>query len=480
MARYLAMAALALGVLRCGSSQDPREATLRSAFARADEALLAERPALVAGRYALMATGLQPYYRGSLAIFLRDWRDPAVGLSASRFAVDAPLVLGVGDPHVENFGALLGRDGTVALETNDLDGADRLPYLWDLRRLTVGLCVAALASNPDDDAAHRVTAAAARDIARSAAAAYAEAITPGAPELRVTDGGDAPLLVDLFRRANRDAPHHVELTNLTTLDAAGHRRLLRGTPDPTTPTGIFHDLPAWAYASLPALFTRYRASLTAPPEPAFFTVLDAVREFGSGVASWPRVRLLVVLRGDTDAADDDVIVEVKEQTDSTVPGGPPPNVWFDDDPSRVAAARRTIWSRPDAEPLWGTTTWFGLPLQVRRESEGNKGVKVANLTGAMGTPDAMRALARVLGAMLARSHRRSLPTPTPQALAIARDPQGFADEQADVSVAYATRVAADWALFQDLLRRDGPTLGFAPLGTDGPSAPVRALFTPAR
>ncbi len=474
--RRLRGCAVALGLLlACAGPGEDRDALLRSAFTRADASLLAQRPALMAGRYALMTTSPVAFYRGSLALFLRDWRDGAMDLSRSAFAVDAPMPLGVGDPHVENFGALRARDGTLALEPNDLDAADRVPYLWDLRRLTIGLCVAAFTANPDDAAARQASVAAARDVAREAALAYAAAIQPAAPEVRVTEGGGVPVLDDLFRRGQRDAQRRAELDELTVV-TAGARRLRRGPPDASEPTSALADLPPWAIDSLPDLLARYRSTLTSPPDHRYFAVLDAARQFGGGVASWPRVRLLVLLRGPTDADDDDVIVEVKEQTDSITPGGPPPTVYFDDIPSRVAAARATLWSRPDADPLWGTATWLGLAVQVRTESEAHKGVRIDRLTGAAGTPDGLRGLARVLGAMLARAHRRSLPSPAPQAAVVARSPSAFADEQAEVSMRYVAQVMNDWQRFGALVRTTGPTLGFQALPEDAPSSPARALF----
>jgi hypothetical protein len=474
MARLTLLALLSALALRCGG--DDRDALLRSTFARADDALARSRPALLAGRYALMASSPVSFYRGALALYLRDWRDGAMELSRSRFAVDDPMPLGVGDPHVENFGTLQGPDGRLTLEPNDLDGADRVPYLWDLRRLTVGLCVAARASNPDSASANAVTAAAARDIARDAARAYADALAAPLPaEASVTAGDGVPMLADLFRRAQRDADRRTELSDLSAMTGTT-RALRRGVIDPEEPTATLADLPPWAVASLPALFERYRATLREPPEAAYFTVLDAARQFGSGVASLPRIRLLVLVRGPTDAPDDDVIVEVKEQTDSITPGGVPPGVYFDGISSRVLAARDALWSRPDADPRWGAALWFGLPVQLRTETEAAKSLRVARMTGALGTPDALRALARLLGAQLARIHRRTLPSPAPHAAVIARAPDAFADEQADLSVRYAAQVFDDHARFQRLIAALGPTLGALPSPDDVASSPVRALF----
>jgi uncharacterized protein (DUF2252 family) len=467
------LAALASGSLACGGGD--RDATIVTTFVRADEALLRTRPALVEGRYARMAASPVDFYRGSLALYLRDWRDGALELSFSRFAVDLPMPLGVGDPHVENFGTLLGRDGRLTFEPNDLDGADRVPYLWDLRRLTVGLCVAARAANAGDPVAQRVSAGAAREVARAAALAYADAMRAAEPGPALTEGGGVALLEDLFRRARRDAVRRDELATLTVL-TAGARSLRRGVVDPEEPAHTLTELPPWVRASLPALLERYRSTLTSPPDGAYLTVLDAAREHGSGVASWPRVRVLALLRGPSDSHDDDVIVEVKEQTDALVPGGPPPGVYFDDVPSRVLAARAALWSRPDADPLWGATTWFGVPVQVRTETAASKSLRVARMTGALGTPEALGALATTLGALLGRAHRRSLPTPAPQALVLGQDRSGFADEQAEVSSRYAAQVLDDWQRFGRLLRERGPTLGFTPQPEDAPSSPARELF----
>jgi uncharacterized protein (DUF2252 family) len=464
----------ALWTLACVGGDGARDETVRSVFGRADEALLRSRPALTASRYARMAASPVAFYRGQVALFLRDWRDAAMGLSRSSFAHDLPMPLGVGDPHVENFGTLVGRAGDVTLEANDLDGADRVPFLWDLRRLTVGLCVAARASNGDSLSAQRALADASGAVVRAAALAYADGLRleATAPRAEVPVG---TVLDDLFRRARRDVPRRTELTDRTTL-TAGVRRLVRGPIDPDDPTNVQTELPAWATASLPALLASYRLTLPSPPDAGYFTVLDAVREFGSGVASLPRVRVIALVRGPTDAPDDDVLLEVKEQTDAITPGAPPPTVYAESVPARVLAARAALWSRADADPLWGTGVWFGAPVQVRRETGGAKSVRVARMTGPLGTPEALTALAQVLAARLAHMHRRTLPSPAPQLARIAANPQEFAREEADVAVRYAAVVFDDHARFARLVLTYGPTLGFPYDPVDVPNAAIRSLF----
>src|SRR5262249_35398395 len=133
-------------------------------------------------------------------------------------------------------------------------------------------------------------------------------------------------------------------------------------------------------------------------------LLDAVREFGSGVASWPRLRAILLVRGPTDDPADDVLLELKEVGDSGIAGLYPPGVYHDSVGQRVVHSARGAWARADAEPLWGWTDLLGFPCQIRRESEGQKNVRVARMAGGEGTPEAIAALATTLGTLVARVH----------------------------------------------------------------------------
>lgn len=448
-------------VAHCGGETlDARDARIVEALTAADLPLLRSRPSLVAGRYARMAAAPYDFYRGSLALFLRDWRDASMSLSRSAFSLDNPQPLALGDPHPENFGTLLGADGVLRLEANDLDAVDRLPYLWDLRRLTVGLCLAARLANPDDPVARTATRAAARSIAEEAARSYADALRGAVPA--ITEGAGSTLLDDLFRRARRDASSRTELAALTVMNGPA-RRLRRGAPDPEDPQNRLVDLPSWARDALPGTLSSYQRTLQVSVAQGFFTVLDAAREFGSGVASWPRARVLVLVRGESDGPDDDLVLDLKELADPLSPGSLPPAVWWNDVGARVASGR-TAWSRPDAEAFWSVSIWLGMPVQIRAEREAHKTVRVSRMNGPAGAPASLRALARSLGSLLARAHGRTLPDGRHpgEAIAsvIARDPAGFVREQGEVSEAYATTVLEDAARFRALVATRGPRLGF--------------------
>ncbi|MEJ7727691.1 MAG: DUF2252 family protein [Polyangiaceae bacterium] len=471
-------------VAGCDGGEDARTAELVNVLAGADEALIRTRPELCAGKYQRMAGDPYSFFRGSLALWLHDLRLDTEGAARSAYALDGPLPLALGDPHPENFGTLEAGDGTLALEPNDFDAADRAPYLNDVRRLTVGLALAARLSNPDDAEAAAAASAAAGEIARSAAASYATEIAAfagGGARPRYDASGGGAFIEDLFDRAEEDLESREELEELTEVEA-GARRLRRGVLDDAEPTAGLADLPGAALQALPQALRDYRLTLLAPPEPAYFTLVDAARDFGSGVASWPRVRALILVRGESDAVEDDVVLEIKELPDSGVAGLYPPGVHADSPEARVLATSRGAWARPDGERLWGTTRWLGLPAQVRREAEAHKTVRLDRMEDAEGTPQALTALATRLGALLARVHASPFEGDgdTGAAAAIAErigaGGAAFAAEQAELSVRYAALVVADWERFGAALADLGPLLGVEVEPGDVPSPDLQALL----
>lgn len=482
------------GAIACdGSGVEAREAQVASIIASADESFIRTRPALSAGKYTRMALRLFDFYRGTLPLYRNDLRTGTTAAGVSSFALELPLVPSLGDPHPENFGALRASDGSLALEPNDFDAADRGPYLWDVRRLAAGLALATYESNPDDAEARLDATDARSRIVRSAVSSYRAGIEDaarGTPPGRFgeTDDGarSTAILRDIFERSKKDASARSELDELTVLDSGAsglppspRRTIKRGALDPEDLQSVHADLPPIALATLPAALERYRQTLIAPPPMEWFTLLDAVRVFGSGVASFPRVRVLVLVRGPSDDPADDVLLELKEIGDSGTSGLYPPGVFSDTVMDRIVATSRGAWARPDAEPLWGTTPWLGLPCQVRLESEGQKGIRVARLTGKLGTPEAIEAMGVVIAAIVARVHA-SGPDGLENARAIykrlAIDPERFVDEQTDAGLAYAELVRADHLRFLRSLYRSGLRLGIPFDPADAPSPDFAALL----
>ena len=86
------------------------------------------------------------FFRGTLYLWATRW--PVV----CRELCGAPVVLAVGDLHVENFGTWRDAEGRLVFGVNDFDEAFELPYASDLVRLAASAILAArdakLASGP--------------------------------------------------------------------------------------------------------------------------------------------------------------------------------------------------------------------------------------------------------------------------------------------------------------------------------------------
>lgn len=446
--RVLAFCAL---LSACAPPKDEREARVANVLSRADEVLIRTRPELMAGKYRRMATNAFDFYRGALPLAVADWE--AGRISPSGFTNATLPVNGLGDPHPENFGLLLGRDGVFNFEPNDFDAASRVPYLFDVRRLVVGLGVGARQRNPDVHVAA---------IGRAAAQAYADAMLSG--DAGVIDApGDSEVLQDLWERGTEDLADRKELNELTRLDG-GARHFIRDPPDPGEPGSLLADVPVGLELN-PVV-----ARLESP-------VLDTVRQFGSGVASWPRLRFLVLLDGPTSARDDDVIVEVKELAEAPSAAWYRPYAVALDTPSRIETSIRRAWWRPDADPRWYTTGWNGLPVQVRTESEANKGVNVSKWSGVRASETELAKLGAVLGTLLARVHLRSEPEVIASIRAqLGRGPDVFALEQSNFADAESAQVFADFTRFRHALDELGPTLGIMQDPRELPQGFQREVF----
>jgi len=476
----LLVAPWAASLLACaeGSTVDAREVEIAAVIAAADESLIRSRPALIDVKYRRMAETPYNFLRGSIALFRNDMRSGSTAFGASRFALATPLVPSLGDPHLENFGLLRAADGSLALEPNDFDAADRAPYLWDVRRFASALAAASLISTPNDrDGARRVVTAAMKGYV-SALHRRAKGVAPERFSRQSDSATQNAVVQDLFTRADRDAKQRLELAEYTEL-RDGVRMFRRGRFDPEDPESVLAPLPDRARQLIPQAVHQWQRSLALPLPEGAAEVLDAVREFGGGVASLARIRVLILLRGESDSPDDDVIVQLKELVDSGIAGLFPPGVYHGSPGQRVIATSRAAWSRPDAEPFWGATMWMGLPCQIRREAADQKSVRVARLTGDRAGADVLSRLGETLGALLARVHAAGSDGPAhAQTIArvIANEPDGFVDEQVQFALSYADQTLADHARFVRALARYGSRLGIPYDSADAPGDDFAALI----
>jgi hypothetical protein len=94
-------------------------------------------PADIERKHQAMAGAVFPFFRATFYRWAQMW--PTVAGDVA----NAPLVLGVGDLHVENFGLWRDAEGRLVWGINDFDEAYKIPYTADLVRLVASAMLAA-------------------------------------------------------------------------------------------------------------------------------------------------------------------------------------------------------------------------------------------------------------------------------------------------------------------------------------------------
>jgi len=87
-------------------------------------------------KHELMAESPFPFLRATYYRWVQLWEQSAAGLART------PLVLAVGDLHIENFGTWRDADGRLVWGVNDFDETAELPLALDLTRLAVSVFLA--------------------------------------------------------------------------------------------------------------------------------------------------------------------------------------------------------------------------------------------------------------------------------------------------------------------------------------------------
>lgn len=474
----LPLAALLLAACGPVDADRARQGWLVEQLYRDNRVWLSRDPQLLAWKYQAMAAAPYDFVRGSAGVWFADQARSGADRVPTRFALGpttAQLLL-VGDPHPENFGTMLPGPGPgpdqpgdpdadeLRIELNDLDAAAFGPWGLDLRRAALGLSVLAGSLDGCDDTCID-------EAVGALAGGYADAAT-GARDL--APGDDAALgavLSDRLEDARSEGPARKKLDSYTTIDENGQRRLLRDAAPAADGTGMVAPT-----TQEQDQLARLAGQLVAAG-PADFRLLDAVRRYGSGVASLPVVRYVLLWDRGQQGPEDDDLLNLREVVDPpTLPGlgGSVPGL-FDSQADRAGRAPALVWSVADADALmtgltdgeqtFKATSWSSWFQRVDR-------VKLAGRwdEGSLGPAD-LAALGAAMGGLLAQAHGRA-PTASGTAAgpALAAELKQRRTELVEETVAAAqadrSRALADHALFVDALQSYGPLLG-AELPTEG-------------
>lgn len=386
---------------RKAADRDPVKAVLA-----ANATLAGRDAALIAQKYALLADNDFSFFRGTAYLFAADAAaDPTLAT-----ALRIPLQ---GDLHLENMGTYRTAGGAVAYDMNDFDEAATGPYTWELARMAVSIRLAARAlqlKGKDELVAHFL-------------AAYQRELKGlGATKLDQPLTG-AGLGTDALA-AIAEATHATRPDFLADMGANSRFKTSKKLRPVT-----------------PAIAEQVGAALQAYAQgrsegAGFFRVKDVASRI-AGTASLGRYRYVAWIEGPTAGPQDDVILEIKEQTAPILQ----PQI-AGDPAGRVRDAQRHFL--PGADPLLGTTRMAGIAFLVRELSPAKAGVELASLN----SPARFSAHLDSVALVAARAHARS-----GKAAAILSELGTKAEAIAAFAERYADQVEADRAAFKASLAR---------------------------
>lgn len=438
----------------------PRGEQILSVFGTAFGELLAADPAAFRVKFRKMAASAFAFYRGTACLFYADLDDGDGGASSADGAnsgKDSGAYLTErtsrvwihGDLHAENFGTYLDANGRLIFNVNDFDEAYVGPFTWDLKRFAASVALIGYTKALGDDVISRLV--------RTYADAYRERIRrlaagEAVPPLTL-DTADGPLLDALHSARNRT---RVGLLDSMTEVRDYDRRFLPG-------RGAF----ALDEATREQVLTAFSGYLeTLPPasliRPDSHRVKDVVgrRGIGIGSAGLPSYNLL--LEGNTDALENDVVLYIKQGqtpavsrhiTDPAIGG------YFRHEGHRTVISQRALQAH--ADPWLGWTAFEEVGQLVAEVSPYAVDLDWSDLDDPAQIEAVVADLGRATATMHAAADDESghslVPFSTEDAIDAAigdsdADGKAFAETLVDFAHSYGARARADHQIFVDLFR----------------------------
>ncbi len=399
-------------------------------------------PELLPIGHGRMAASAFSFYRGSAGLMAHDLVGcPVTGL-------DAQIC---GDAHAANFGLYGTPSGRIIIDINDFDETVRGPWEWDLKRLATSLVLAGrTGSNVGDKASRK----AARDSAKAyrkawknlAAQPFVDSWAALGDEDTIAEA-EAEALFDDFQEAADEAARNtsekVARKNTERLDDGTWRFVAK----PPVLTPVSEEVRQAVFDALPAYYGTLRRS--SQPLAQRYRPRDvAMRVVGTGSVG---MRAYVVLmEGNEDEA---LILQVKQAGPSALApylpdhgpsGGEAHEVvgHVEGHAERIVLGARRVQAETDQ--LFGWADVAGTPYIVR-QFRNRKGSIDASLL----TADHLDDYARLVGALLARAHSRTL---DPRVMdGYLRKGKEFDEALADFATTYAAQVETDHAEMLDLI-----------------------------
>ena len=420
-----------------------RTTEILNVFNNAFGGLMTGDPAAFQSKFRKMAATPFAFFRGSACLFYHDLREEKengtyLDPRTSRIWIH-------GDLHAENFGTYMNAHGRLIFNVNDFDESYIGPFTWDLKRFAASIALIGYGKALSDEQISRLVKVFARSYRENI---HAMASSSDDVAGFTLDTAKGPLLECLrsarlqSRVATLDADTHIH----------GHERHF------SKKDGVIEIDEATKEKVIDA-FDRYLATLPSPKQRGSCSVKDVVsrRGVGIGSAGLPTYNLLVA--GDNEALEGDVIIYMKQSQPSAVSSqiqDSKAQRYFKHEGHRTVTLQRSLQAH--ADPWLGWTEIDGKGYMVTEVSPFALDIEWADIND----PDEIVSVVADLGQAVAIMHKAAdeegegslVPFAIDQAIdeAIGSDGTMFEGFLEEFAFQYSDRVRGDHRLFVDAFR----------------------------
>jgi uncharacterized protein (DUF2252 family) len=432
-----------MSISQPSDEQVKRTSEILDVFDKTFGDLMTSDPAAFQSKFRKMAATPFAFFRGSACLFYHDLREetqkgPFLNDKTNRIWIH-------GDLHAENFGTYMNAHGRLIFNVNDFDEAYVGPFTWDLKRFVASIALIGYAKALSDEQITQLVKTFATFYRRQIheLASSSESVTSFT--LATAKG---PLL-DALRSARLES--RVGLLDSTTHIHGHERHFTRGDD--------VDEVEGEAREKTINAFSRYLKTLPDPKRRDASCVKDVVsrRGVGIGSAGLPTYNLLVA--GENEALDGDVVVYMKQSQPSAVSSqlqDAKAKEYFKNDGHRTVTSQRALQAH--ADPWLGWTEIDGKGYMVTEVSP----FAVDMEWGEINDPEQIKAVVENLGQAVAIMHAAAddeseeslVPFSTEKAIdeAIGDDADGFEEYLTGFAHQYSARARKDHQLFIDAFR----------------------------
>ncbi|MHC5935829.1 DUF2252 domain-containing protein [Nostoc sp.] len=443
---------LILGFASPVQAATPRSTWVENEIYQHNHPFASQLPQELAMKMQKMTVSPFTFYRGTAHIFYRDMQT----LPNSGFVNSSTSAIWlVGDMHLQNLGGIRDSNDNNVFDTTDFDESYLGHYVWDLRRMAVSILLAAKENG--------LSSSDAQDIVRNFLDAYLNKMsdfkgTNDQLSYRLQSSNTNGVVKDLIQKAS-DKSRSRLLSKYTQLNKSNNRVFQT--------TSELQPVSNSTYSDIAGAISNYITSIPSSKRynNSYYTLKDIRLKLGSGIGSLGKYRCYLLIEGPSLAADDDRILEMKQEGSSAVamafrppeviavPGLLPTSVYGNQEGARVAIAMKAMLSNTD--PLVGYTTVNSIPFMLHEKSPYQVDFDYTLLTTKSKFMDAMG----YAGKVVAKNHAISdkdydaaiIPVSVDKEVTdiVSGNKAAFKDEIVNFAVNYATQVEYDHTSFVD-------------------------------